>query len=194
MKAMLRAVAAGGLVFALAACGNATSDNSGIDASSPSGTATTTTATATATTLTPTPAPTATEDSAAGEGLGVGQTLTFDGGTITLDSIRRDTETDPETLANRHEDGSYLVAELTVTADGGGEGSEISVSGWDFSASDLAGNEHEATYTTLDDTFDQTIQAGRKAHGWVEFDIPQGEAFIDWNPFGIHAASWKVNG
>lgn len=116
----------------------------------------------------------------------VGEAVPFEGGTVTLVSVHRDTETDAQTLTNRNETGSYLVGEFLVQAT-----DNVTVSGWEFSASDPGGSHHKATYTTLQDTFEADLTAGRQAHGFVEFDIPKGDNFIDW-PTG--QISWKVSG
>ena len=113
------------------------------------------------------------------------------GGTVTLNSVRRIPS--PESpIGASPENGSYLVADVTVkAADGTISGNPLF---WVVQSED--GTTYPADITALAAQIDSAqIAAGRQARGEVAFDAPEGELLLDYrSPAGEPLATFSIEG
>ena len=113
------------------------------------------------------------------------------GGTVTLNSVRRITS--PESPTGRSpENGSYLVADVTVeAADGTLSGDPLF---WVVQSED--GTTYPADITALASQIDSAqLQPGRQTRGEVAFDAPEGELLLDYrSPVGEPLATFSIEG
>ena len=113
------------------------------------------------------------------------------GGTVTLNSVRRITS--PESPSGTSpENGSYLVADVTVeAADGTVSGNPLF---WVVQSQD--GTTHPADSTALASQIDSAqLQPGRQTRGEVAFDAPEGELLLDYrSPVGESLATFSIEG
>ena len=113
------------------------------------------------------------------------------GGTVTLNSVRRITS--PESPTGRSpENGSYLVADVTVeAADGTVSGDPVF---WVVQSED--GTTYPADITALASPIDSAqLQPGRQTRGEVAFDAPEGELLLDYrSPVGEPLATFSIEG
>ena len=113
------------------------------------------------------------------------------GGTVTLNSVRRITSPESPT-GTSPENGSYLVADVTVEA---GDGT---ISGnpmfWVVQAED--GTTYPADITALAAQIDSAqLQPGRQTRGEVAFDAPEGALLLDYrSPVGESLATFSIEG
>ena len=113
------------------------------------------------------------------------------GGTVTLNSVRRITSPELPT-GTSPENGSYLVADVTVEA---GDGT---ISGnpmfWVVQSED--GTTYPADITALASQIDSAqLQPGRQTRGEVAFDAPEGALLLDYrSPVGESLATFSVEG
>ena len=113
------------------------------------------------------------------------------GGTVTLNSVRRITS--PESPSGTSpENGSYLVADVTVEAADG------TVSGnpafWVVQSED--GTTYPADITALASQIDSAqLQPGRQTRGEVAFDAPECALLLDYrSPVGESLATFSIEG
>ena len=113
------------------------------------------------------------------------------GGTVTLNSVRRITS--PESpIGTSPENGSYLVADVTVeAADGTVSGNPMF---WVVQSED--GTTYPADSTALAAQIDSAqLQPGRQTRGEVAFDAPEGELLLDYrSPVGEPLATFSIEG
>jgi hypothetical protein len=113
------------------------------------------------------------------------------GGTVTLNSVRRITS--PESpIGTSPENGSYLVADVTVeAADGTVSGNPVF---WVVQSED--GTTYPADSTALAAQIDSAqLQPGRQTRGEVAFDAPEGELLLDYrSPVGEPLATFSIEG
>ena len=113
------------------------------------------------------------------------------GGTVTLNSVRRITSPELPT-GTSPENGSYLVADVTVEA---GDGT---ISGnpmfWVVQSED--GTTYPADITALASQIDSAqLQPGRQTRGEVAFDAPEGALLLDYrSPVGESLATFSIEG
>lgn len=113
------------------------------------------------------------------------------GGTVTLNSVRRITSPESPT-GTSPENGSYLVADVTVeAADGTVSGNP---SFWVVQSED--GTTYPADITALASPIDSAqLQPGRQTRGEVAFDAPEGELLLDYrSPVGEPLATFSIEG
>jgi hypothetical protein len=126
---------------------------------------------------------------------GIGETASWSGfgsgGTVTLNSVRRITS--PESpIGTSPENGSYLVADVTVeAADGTVSGNPVF---WVVQSED--GTTYPADITALASQIDSAqLQPGRQTRGEVAFDAPEGELLLDYrSPGGESLATFSIEG
>src|SRR3712207_2948352 len=113
------------------------------------------------------------------------------GGTVTLNSVRRITS--PESpIGTSPENGSYLVADVTVeAADGTVSGNPVF---WVVQSED--GTTYPADITALASQIDSAqIQSDRQIRGEVAFDAPEGALLLDYrSPVGESLATFSIEG
>src|SRR3712207_4683565 len=113
------------------------------------------------------------------------------GGTVTLNSVRRIPS--PESPnGTSPENGSYLVADVTVEAgDGTVSGNPVL---WFVQSED--GTTYPADITALAAPIDSAqLQPGRQTRGEVAFDAPEGELLLDYrSPVGESLATFSIEG
>ena len=113
------------------------------------------------------------------------------GGTVTLNSVRRITS--PESpIGTSPENGSYLVADVTVEAgDGTVSGNPLF---WVVQSED--GTTYPADITALASQIDAAqLQPGRQTRGEVAFDAPEGALLLDYrSPVGEPLAIFSIEG
>jgi hypothetical protein len=113
------------------------------------------------------------------------------GGTVTLNSVRRITS--PESPSGTSpENGSYLVADVTVeAADGTVSGNPVF---WVVQSED--GTTYPADITALASQIDSAqLQPGRQTRGEVAFDAPEGALLLDYrSPVGESLATFSIEG
>ena len=113
------------------------------------------------------------------------------GGTVTLNSVRRITS--PEsTIGTSPENGSYLVADVTVeAADGTVSGNPMF---WVVQSED--GTTYPADIAALASQIDSAqLQPGRQTRGEVAFDAPEGALLLDYrSPVGEPLATFSIEG
>ncbi len=113
------------------------------------------------------------------------------GGTVTLNSVRRITSPESPT-GTPPENGSYLVADVTVeAADGTVSGNPVF---WVVQSGD--GAIYPADITALASPIDSAqLQPGRQTRGEVAFDAPEGELLLDYrSPVGEPLATFSIEG
>lgn len=113
------------------------------------------------------------------------------GGTVTLNSVRRITSPESPT-GTSPENGSYLVADVTVEAgDGTVSGNPLL---WFVQSED--GTTYPADVTALASQIDSApLQLGRQTRGEVAFDAPEGELLLDYrSPVGEPLATFSIEG
>lgn len=113
------------------------------------------------------------------------------GGTVTLNSVRRITSPESPT-GTSPENGSYLVADVTVeAADGTVSGNPVF---WVVQSED--GTTYPADITALAAQIDSAqLQPGRQTRGEVAFDAPEGELLLDYrSPVGESLATFSIEG
>jgi hypothetical protein len=113
------------------------------------------------------------------------------GGTVTLNSVRRITSPESPT-GTPPENGSYLVADVTVAAaDGTISGNPVF---WVVQSED--GTTYPADITALAAPIDSAqLQPGRQTRGEVAFDAPEGELRLDYrSPVGEPLATFSIEG
>ena len=113
------------------------------------------------------------------------------GGTVTLNSVRRITSPESPT-GTSPENGSYLVADVTVeAADGTVSGNPVF---WVVQSED--GTTYPADITALASQIDPAqLQPGRQTRGEVAFDAPEGELLLDYrSPVGESLATFSIEG
>ena len=126
---------------------------------------------------------------------GIGETASWSGfgsgGTVTLNSVRRITS--PESpIGTSPENGSYLVADVTVeAADGTVSGNPMF---WVVQSED--GTTYPADITALASQIDSAqLQPGRQTRGEVAFDAPEGALLLDYrSPVGEPLATFSIEG
>jgi Domain of unknown function (DUF4352) len=126
---------------------------------------------------------------------GIGESASWSGfgsgGTVTLNSVRRITS--PESPSGTSpENGSYLVADVTVeAADGTVSGNPLF---WVVQSED--GTTYPADITALASQIDSAqLQPGRQTRGEVAFDAPEGELLLDYrSPGGESLATFSIEG
>ncbi|HYO29158.1 MAG TPA: DUF4352 domain-containing protein [Thermomicrobiales bacterium] len=126
---------------------------------------------------------------------GIGESASWSGfgsgGTVTLNSVRRIASPESPT-GTSPDNGSYLVADVTVEA---GDGT---VSGdpffWVVRSED--GTTYPADITALAVQIDSAqIAAGRQIRGEVAFDAPEGALLLDYrSPGGESLATFSIEG
>jgi len=126
---------------------------------------------------------------------GIGETASWSGfgsgGTVTLNSVRRITSPESPT-GTAPENGSYLVADVTVeAADGTISGNP---SFWVVQSED--GTTYPANITALASQIDSAqLQPGRQTRGEVAFDAPEGALLLDYrSPGGESLATFSIEG
>ena len=113
------------------------------------------------------------------------------GGTVTLNSVRRITSPESPT-GTPPENGSYLVADVTVEAgDGTVSGNPLF---WVVQSKD--GTTYPADITALASPIDSAqLQPGRQTRGEVAFDAPEGALLLDYrSPVGEPLATFSIEG
>ena len=113
------------------------------------------------------------------------------GGTVTLNSVRRITSPESPT-GTPPENGSYLVADVTVeAADGTVSGNSLF---WVVQSED--GTTYPADITALAAQIDSApIAAGRQTRGELAFDAPEGALLLDYrSPVGESLATFSIEG
>ncbi len=113
------------------------------------------------------------------------------GGTVTLNSVRRITSPESPT-GTSPENGSYLVADVTVeAADGTVSGNPLF---WVVQSED--GTTYPADITALASQIDSAqMQPGRQIRGEVAFDAPEGALLLDYrSPVGESLATFSIEG
>ncbi len=113
------------------------------------------------------------------------------GGTVTLNSVRRITSPESPT-GTSPENGSYLVADVTVeAADGTVSGNPLF---WVVQSED--GTTYPADITALAAQIDSAqLQPGRQTRGEVAFDAPEGALLLDYrSPVGEPLATFSIEG
>ena len=113
------------------------------------------------------------------------------GGTVTLNSVRRITSPESPT-GTSPENGSYLVADVTVeAADGTVSGNPMF---WVVQSED--GTTYPADITALAAPIDSAqMQPGRQTQGEVAFDAPEGTLLLDYrSPVGESLATFSIEG
>ena len=113
------------------------------------------------------------------------------GGTVTLNSVRRITSPESPT-GTSPENGSYLVADVTVEAgDGTVSGNPLF---WVVQSKD--GTTYPADITALAAQIDSAqIAAGWQTRGEVAFDAPEGALLLDYrSPVGESLATFSIEG
>ena len=113
------------------------------------------------------------------------------GGTVTLNSVRRITSPESPT-GTPPENGSYLVADVTVeAADGTVSGNPMF---WVVQSED--GTTYPADITALAAPIDSAqLQPGRQTRGEVAFDAPEGALLLDYrSPAGEPLATFSIEG
>ncbi len=113
------------------------------------------------------------------------------GGTVTLNSVRRITSPESPT-GTSPENGSYLVADVTVeAADGTVSGNP---SFWVVQSED--GTTYPADITALASQIDSAqLQPGRQTRGEVAFDAPEGALLLDYrSSVGEPLATFSIEG
>ena len=113
------------------------------------------------------------------------------GGTVTLNSVRRITSPESPT-GTSPENGSYLVADVTVeAADGTVSGNPLF---WVVQSED--GTTYPADITALASQIDSAqMAAGRQTRGEVAFDAPEGALLLDYrSPVGESLATFSIEG
>ena len=111
------------------------------------------------------------------------------GGTVTLNSVRRITSPESPT-GTSPENGSYLVADVTVEAgDGTVSGNPLF---WVVQSKD--GTTYPADITALASPIDSAqLQPGRQTRGEVAFDAPEGALLLDYrSPAGESLATFSI--
>ena len=114
------------------------------------------------------------------------------GGTVTLNSVRRITSPESPT-GTSPENGSYLVADVTVeAADGTVSGNPMfwvvqSEDGTTYPAADI---------TALASQIDSAqMAAGQQTRGEIAFDAPEGALLLDYrSPAGESLATFSIEG
>lgn len=125
---------------------------------------------------------------------GVGDTVTFtdiDGheGTVTLLSIRRTTDRAPDAATARPRNGSYLIAELRVTATNG----TVDASASRFTVT-TGGRTYQKNPEPLASHIGGAAQPGHSVEGPVGFDAPIGHLRILFSDRASALASFDVEG
>ena len=113
------------------------------------------------------------------------------GGTVTLNSVRRITSPESPT-GTSPENGSYLVADVTVeAADGTVSGNPVL---WFVQSED--GTTYPADITALASQIDSAqMAAGRQTRGEIAFDAPEGALLLDYrSPAGESLATFLIEG
>lgn len=113
------------------------------------------------------------------------------GGTVTLNSVRRITSPESPT-GTSPENGSYLVADVTVeAADGTVSGNPLF---WVVQSED--GTTYPADITALASPIDSAqLPPGRQTRGEVAFDAPEGALLLDYrSPVGEPLATFSIEG
>src|SRR5688500_1438436 len=113
------------------------------------------------------------------------------GGTVTVNSVRRITSPESPT-GTPPENGSYLVADVTVEAgDGPVSGNPLF---WVVQSED--GTTYPADITALTSQIDSAqLQPGRQTRGEVAFDAPEGALLLDYrSPGGESLATFSIEG
>jgi Domain of unknown function (DUF4352) len=113
------------------------------------------------------------------------------GGTVTLNSVRRITSPESPT-GTSPENGSYLVADVTVeAADGTVSGNPLF---WVVQSED--GTTYPADITALASPIDSAqMAAGRQTRGEIAFDAPEGALLLDYrSPVGEPLATFSIEG
>jgi hypothetical protein len=130
---------------------------------------------------------------------GVGAVVDFSGtisgapaqGSVTLNGIRRTSQSEQSYTDSLPTHGSWLVIDVTVSSTTG----EIPYNVYDWTVSTPDGNVQDYDYSVLEEGLGSgTVLPGRIVRGEVAFDVPEGPLFIDYSLGSEVVTTFEITG